>query len=141
MAAALSRDRRKKDGPNKEQQLGSMPRRERAPPVIAPCTKAEACGYDEDVCCQMDNLKVDQVLPAACTSLQCLARDLGAAKDLRDVQTAISKHDRHVYLLVALTILVLGVCILFPRRRTPPPPAYLTRGPWPGGAGCICGRG
>lgn len=62
---------------------------------------------DDDVGCCMENVRVAELVPAACTSLRCLAHDLHAAPDLSAAKAAVLKHDRHIYLLAALVVAAL----------------------------------
>lgn len=126
--------------------------------------KKEACGTDDDAACCMDNVALGDVLPSACLSLRCLTEDLRNAGDAEAAKSALTKHDRHVYLLggvvAALFVLLLISRLLhpppvphpppWPHRwpapppwATPPPCAehpWLTSGQRPAAAGCTCGR-
>ena len=62
---------------------------------------------DDDVSCCMENVRLDELLPATCTSLRCLAHDVCAAPDLETAKAAVVKHDRYLYLLATLVALVL----------------------------------
>lgn len=73
---------------------------------------------DDDVGCCMDNVRPAELVPAACTSLRCLAHDLHAAPDLPAAKAAVLKHDRHLYLLAALVAAALLWALLV---RSPSP--------------------
>ena len=67
---------------------------------------------NDDVGCCMENVRCDELLPAACTSLRCLAHDLQRAPDLPAARAAVLKHDRHIYLLLALVTAALAFAAL-----------------------------
>ena len=65
----------------------------------------------------MENVSVVDLVPAACTSLRCLAQDVKAAPDVTTASNALFKHDRHLYLLAVVTVLLLLVVWLGRRTR------------------------
>lgn len=85
---------------------------------------------DDDVHCCMDNIGLADVLPATCTSVRCLAHDLSVAASFDDAAEALTKHDRHVYLL----IVVVAICAALAWLRS------VTASRPPAWAGCTCGR-
>lgn len=75
------------------------------------------CTSDDDVDCCMQNVALPDVLPSACRSLRCLAHDLCGADDAAAAQAALTKHDRHIYLLLALTVALLVAAWAVPKSH------------------------
>ena len=96
-----------------------MPRR-------APSKKRCSTG---DAACDMDNMRLADVLPHTCTSLSCLARDLSCASSAEEARDAIFTRDRPIYAAIAATLLLLlAACLM--RRRHESPRFYLPYEPY-----------
>lgn len=89
-----------------------------------------SCSTDDDVACCMENVHVHELGSAACTSLSCMARDLGTATDLDAAKAAVLKHDRYMYLMLAIVGVVVLYAVLCRRQPAPVWRRYPRFGPY-----------
>lgn len=72
---------------------------------------------DDDLPCCLDGVALPDVLPATCTSLSCLARDLRASRDWPEARASLTKNDRHVYAMIAVVVVVVVVVLIIVLQR------------------------